>query len=55
MDKESRLKMIMAEGLRGMKGPFYNTVLMANENRILLVKTQTLKVTEVQRQEWLHI
>lgn len=24
MDTESRLKMIMAEGLRGMRGPFYN-------------------------------
>lgn len=24
MDMESRLKMIMAEGLRGMRGPFYN-------------------------------
>lgn len=24
MDMESRLKMIMAEGLRGIRGPFYN-------------------------------
>lgn len=46
MDMESRLKMIMAEGLRGIRGPFYNAGDYPSLLMLLITIAQALINTE---------